>query len=345
MQLRTALPCLCLYTACGPGEAEILLHEGIVAHQKAEPVIARDRYLRALELDSQLPGVHTNLALLALGEGQLDRAAELLGKELEVEPEGEVGRLNRALLAIRSGSFDRAAQDAEAVWQAAPGSEAVTEPGRRTARLLWAIAARARGEPRAKLAETLRPAADLGAADPVGLAARRLLGVLAYEAGELTTALEHLEAADHPAVRPLRAAICLELGRPREAVELLEGAEGAEAGLLQAHALAATGQPDLARARLEAVFDRSREAPAAVRTAAHRLLARIDGDGGRWSAALSHVDAAALGYETPPVALWVDRALCLAHLGRLDEARVVLGGALREAPEDPRAKALREILR
>ncbi|MGM0578273.1 MAG: tetratricopeptide repeat protein [Myxococcota bacterium] len=355
------LPALLLVVAlgaCGPRTADVAMHEGIAAHRDGDHPRAEARYRKALSLDPGAAGAWNNLALLALADGELTQAVRLLEEELDRHPQSDSARLNRALVLLRLGRAEDAAEVLEPMagfggglpsrrpeviltedrartllalshWQQGVAPEDVQEPARRVLE---------REVPRGQPVE--------GRAAVLALA-RRVVAWQAARDGRWADVV-----ATWPDVGPearsdrlLLAWAQWRTGAHDQAVEALGPAEedaAPRSRVFRAHLLTEAGRADEARDVLDGLPD---EVPPPVRVAAERLLATLDAHADRWDDALTHLDAALEAAEEPPSGLWVSRAVALARTGRVDEARLVVAGVLRDDPDHAEARALHDLLR
>ncbi len=343
-----ATPASGVVVACAAARpADLVMREGIVLQQQGRALPAAERYRQALRLSPSVPGAYNNLALIALGRDELTRAVALLEEELQRHPASPQAALNRALVLVRLGDFARA--EAEATkFAALAGGLPEQDPERlarqRRARVIVALARLGAERPAAEVATPLEAALSGAEApdDPVLAAARRALFLVHAGQGAPEAALATGAALDAPDDQLLRAALLARLGRYDQMLSLVDAVKPADdadpyPSLLRTHALVALGRDAEAAAALGRLRLDEASPWAGWRA---RLTATLASRAGDWTGALAALEAV----SAPSADQWLDRAVALAHLGRVEEARVAVAGVLRDAPDHPRALALRASL-
>lgn len=354
------LPCL-LLSACGPRSSEIAMHDGILSQQAGDNSAAVEAYRKALEIAPQIPGAHNNLALVELARGELTKAIGLLEDELKQRSGEPHALLNRALIFIRLGQYDKAVADVEPIAELGskvPPQDEHALARRDRARLLLGLARIGQDKSPDEIDEALDGVGeDATEEQPTRLAlrrhARRVAGIHALAASQWERGARELAMADRQEDRVLRAAAQIRLGQGAEALRVLDGVADEKRSepwvlLLTAHAQALEGDAKAARDALAPlVHDRKAapEAPAEIAASAWRLFASLAGAEGKWPVALGALDRVITLSAKPSAGVWLDRAVVLAHLGKLDEARVAVAGVLRDYPDDARARELQKLLK
>lgn len=326
-------------SACATPKADVLVADGIRAQRSGALAVAKARYSAALELDPKVRGAAHNLAVIALSEGDVDRAVPLLQRELDAHSAAAEPRLLLAALALeraKAAEAEALAAPFAALSGGLPPTDAASLAVRQRARLLVVVARRVAG----------RPLEDVRAGWPAEVAAlptggdggraREAIAATALAAGELEVAGAYTEGVDSAYARQVRAYAALAAGRGADAVAAALGDDtSAWAGLARLWSGAAPADAAAADAALA-----SDDAATAV--AGARLMASLRAESGDWAGALAALEA------RPGVSATRDgklaRVLALAQVGRLVEARAALVEVLREHPDDAGARALDEAL-
>jgi len=350
LAILVALP---LVLGCGPRRVDVIMSEGIAAHEAGSHDEARARYQAALRLDPKVMGASNNLAALALIADELDDATERLKDELRSHPELAVAQLNQAVTALRArdpAAAERAALDLAELSGGLPPRGADALAARRAARALVACARLARGDAfdAIRAAWPVEPEAGADAWDPARELAHLAIAFGAVAADRLDEAARWLEGLEGPDARRLRAAVALRRGDEGPIRALATHHRPVEATaldlLLDAWTAWLSDDPAATGDALDALGESEVDAfEPALRVSRWRLAAALASREGDWPSALVHLDRA-LELDRRAADLWLDRALALAHLGRLDDARIVVLGVLRDEPEHPRARELRGLL-
>ncbi len=339
--------------SCGPRRADVMMSEGIAAQRDGDLSAAEARYEAALRVDPRVVGAANNLALVALARGQDDAAILRIKDELDRHPDLGEARLNQAWLLVRGGRYqkvDEALVELSDLGAALPPDTPRVRRRRATARALLAVARYARAAPWGDVrAARERPLAELLPGDALtepdralDALTREVLGLAALRVGANAEALELLDGLDAPRATRARAAALIAAGRTAEADAAL--ASLSEAAPFDRLARAWIALNDGRHGVAAQALAQLATPPEGAEATWHRLQAALASRRGDWATALAHVDAAiALPGDTPPD-LWLDRATALAHLGRLDDARVTVIGVLRDRPDDARARGLSEAL-
>ncbi len=338
---------------CGPRRVDVVMSEGIAAQRDGDRAAAAARYQTALKLDTRARGAANNLALIAIVEDRDEDAVARVKDELDRHPALDEARLNRAWLLVRGGRHDEIDADLVELAELAAGkppSDPRILRRRAAGRALLAINRLGSGAPwlevrsvwERPLAELLPAAAltdDDRALDALTL---EVLGLAALRAGEHEAAVELLVAADAPHSVRARASALAALGRLDEALATLLALAEPEPvdHVLRAWVGLSTDRVGDAEQALAAVP----EPPETLTVAWHQLHAALASRRTDWAVALQHLDAAIAAAAPGAPGLWLDRAVALAHLGRLDDARVSVIGVLRDHPAQERAVRLKRLL-
>ncbi len=200
------------------------------------------------------------------------------------------------------------------------------------------------GQPRAAMIQ-LRNALQ---ADPQNWRARRLLGELYLSGGRAAEAEKELRRAfqgqAEPATGLLLAQALLSLGKPAEALALLEplrledAAEASSLPLLKAEALLALGRPEEAEATLAPVL-----AASPLNEAASLLDARIGLAEGDLSRAGTRIERA-LEVDRSSVPAWLLKAQLATAAGSYDAALAAIDRAAELAPDNQQIRVSRAEL-
>lgn len=345
---------LAALAGCRPSGAKVAMHDAILAHQAGETEKATAAYERALKKSAKVVGASHNLALIALSEDRLTESIALLEAELKAHPRFDGARLTRALVLIRIGEHQRAEESLASLprLEGLPPETPEALARAQRARILLGLARMGGGAEReAAEAPLLRVIRDAPPQDTKWTPmARRALAVQALLRGDHAAAAAQLEPLEASPDRTLRAGALLRLGQGAAALSALGEASDADESparrLIRAGAQARTGAAQAAEETLAPLLADSPPAGASPRhlAAAWHLLASLRSAAKDWDGALHALDRAAKA-DAPHPALWLDKAVTVAHLGRLDEARQIVAAVLRDHPDDARGKSLAELLR
>lgn len=345
-----AVAIACGANACAGQRAELVLAAGVEAHRAGDHVAAALKYREALRLAPEVRGAWRNLSVLALVAERPADAVDLAREEVRLHPGDPEAGVHLALVQLRAGHDEAALVTLRPLVAAPSEKESATagpEAAARSAlvadqaRLLLALALWRLGRP----AEALKPLGPLltlerGAAF---LAERAVLASTARTIGSWL-ALDREDWAAvlaEPASHPVATAWARHKSGAGAVTDALPP-ESADAGHAAWLGLMAALGPDADDSGLSVAAGPA--APLAVRVAALRLRASRAAARGDWAKALADLEAAAAAMPEPLPALWLDRSVALAHLGREDEARIAVAGVLRDAPDHPRALQLRDVL-
>lgn len=355
------------------------MHEALVAHRSGDLALAKTRYHRALKLEPKIKGAKTNLAAIALRRDETELALKELQAELDIRGDDPDAKLVKALAFLRTDRVDKALEDIKEIARLGGGLPPDTVSGytrRATAQLLVAAGRlmqagdATEGDAIVAVWDALNPVLNLDIASMAkakadapkdaleGLKrqARRLGGLLALTSGEHQRGLELL-AVDATEKRKapypiLRLYGLVALGRSKEALTLAEKAEAGPlkdspwAKVLRGYALASLGRHGEIP-KVVAGLGTDVSQPASLRAAALRLMASAHTKRGAWDEVVTALLAAgtALGAKNVPPELWLDQAVALAHVGRIQEAKRAIAGVLRDQPSHKRGKTLEALLK
>lgn len=313
--------------------SEVQILYGLVLAELNEPVLAREAFKRAIDLNPSDPVPQRHLTLLLVRQGQLDEAAASLEAFYRANPTDPQAIAMKLQFDISRGRRDAVASLVAQVRNVQPLTaehlalltDGLSFLGRFDEALecvrQWAKEQPDRLQPRLRMAQLL---------------------LLLAQSQEARNVLEeaHRQFPDLPPVPQMLAEACLQAGLPAQAMEFLnelaeDTAQSTAVALLRARALAAAGQLEEALSLLQELLEAE---PHLV--AAHALAARIYQATGRFDKANEHlagIDPAEVNETTDPALA----AQIRLSLGQLDQAADICHRAIAWGAADP---ALRQIL-
>jgi tetratricopeptide (TPR) repeat protein len=315
--LEAALPCFENAAALAPADFRWAYLAGVAWQRRGDLERARQRLLRATELQQPFPAALCRLGEVELLRGDLDAAVRAFTAALAFPGTAAEAHFGLGRAALRRGDARLAAEHLEAVLAAQPGASAVHAPLATAYRRLGeqekaGAHAAAYGHGAVAFSDVLLQ--EVMAANAGNL--RRVQAATdAYNAGrfaEAAATIRQAIAADPDSVKSWMI-----LGRAQEAL-------GDAAGAEQSYRRAVELDPDNARA--------------------HLSLGTLLAARGERGAAIEQLAAAVRLRPDLPDARF-NLAVALADEGRLAEALAQCETLLASAPQDRGAQALRDRLR
>ena len=283
-------------TGCGSRRADLRYRAGLEAADADKPAEARAAWNDALTLAPHRAGLRTNLAAV---EADVAVAKRLLDEELKANPGLAEAKFDRALLDARAGEWEKAENGFEALAAADP--EAAD---------LVALCRLATGKDVGDPTSAMPATTDLG---------RWVRARAAWARGDAAQAAAALAGTSDPLLADLRAVFLMRAGDPGAAIAAAHSQPLKDLARLAAHQA-----PDVAPAP---PTEPAVPTPPELAVVALRVQAAIASQATAWADALAALDRAWALVPSP--GLRVERALALAWLGRLPEARAEIAESLR----------------